>query len=898
MTRLVYRFGEALPNGLEAKALLGGKGAGLAEMVRLGVPVPPGFTITTEACRRHRPGVMPEGLQEQVEEAMTWLEGEVERGFGKAAAPLLVSVRSGGPISMPGMMDTVLNLGLNDATVQGLAATSGDPRFAYDAYRRLLEMYGDVVMGTDRERFDESFSELKRSLGGAKMIDAEVPASALEELVGRYRRIILSETGKGFPDDVREQLWQAIGAVFGSWTNQRARRYRAMHDIPEHLGTAVNVQAMVFGNMGSTSGSGVLFTRSPSSGEKALYGEFLPNAQGEDVVAGIRTPRPLTVADSTPGREHESLEQSMPAVFEEIVALAGRLEAHFKDMQDIEFTIERGRLYILQTRTGKRTAQAAVRVAVAMVEEGLIDEKQAVMKVDPAALEQLLHAQLPPPERLQARGILPIASGLPASPGAATGTIVLDADRAELLAEEGKAVILVRRETSPEDIHGMKAARGIVTATGGMTSHAAVVARGLGKCCVAGASDLAVDYQDGLVLCHGPGGETVTLREGDLVTLDGTHGKLYLGELAVEATASIAELETLMAWADQHRRLRVRANADTPSGATSARALGAEGIGLCRTEHMFFSNDRVTAVRCMALASSAEVRTTWLAKIEPMQHGDFVELFHAMDGLPVTIRLLDWPLHEFLPQEDRELGLVADALGESPEEIRLRATALHETNPMLGHRGVRVGLTSPEIYRTQVRAIATAALACRDQGIDVRPEIMIPVVCLGVEVARMRVHIEEELDAVLGRRRAEIPVKIGTMVELPRACLVAGELAEHAEFFSFGTNDLTQTTFGISRDDAGHFMGRYTADRDLLDADPFARLDRKGVGELVDIACKRGRAQRPELSLGLCGEHGGDPDSIDFCEEIGLDYVSCSPPRLPVARLAAAQAAIRRAAAK
>ena len=895
MNRWVYTFGDGIPKDAKPKQLLGGKGAGLTEMTRLGIPVPPGFTITTEACLSYSSnrGKMPDGLEGEVGEHLGRLEQAIGKRFGDAAEPLLVSVRSGAAVSMPGMMDTILNLGLNDQTVEGLAKSSGDRRFAFDAYRRLLEMYGDVVLGVPREKFEEAFTEVKKALGNPSMNDQEVPAENLEELVAESKQIIERETGKPFPQDVRDQLWGSIGAVFRSWDNPRAVRYRTMQGIPHDMGTAVNVQAMVFGNMGDDSGSGVCFTRSPSTGEKVLYGEFLANAQGEDVVAGIRTPRPMTAAASSPGREKESLEHFMPHAFEEIRGIGEKLERHFRNMQDIEFTIEKKRVFILQTRTGKRTAHAAVKIAVDMVQEKLLSEEEALLAVDPEALDQLLHDRLPEPDALAKRGIAPIASGLPASPGAAMGIIVLDADEAEAKAAEGKHVILVRRETSPEDIHGMKAALGIVTATGGMTSHAAVVARGLGKCCVAGVSAMNVDYDGNKVTVRTERGDLIELSRGDTISLDGTHGKIYQGELDVEAAAKVPEFETLMGWADSRRRMRGRANADTPRGAKTARSYGAEGVGLCRTEHMFFAEDRLEAMRCMVLADSSDEHAKWLEKIEPMQREDFAAIFEAMDGLPVTVRLLDWPLHEFLPREDQEYAQVAKALGVAADTVKKRAQALTEVNPMLGHRGVRVGLTAPEIYRMQTRAILSAAVDCAGRGITVEPEIMIPVVALAAELVAMRDIVAETAAEVLGEG-AKVTYKLGTMIELPRACLVAGKLAETAEFFSFGTNDLTQTTFGISRDDAGRFLSKYLEDkRGLLTHDPFARLDREGVGELIRIATERGKKTRGSLKVGVCGEHGGDPGSIAFCEELGLDYVSCSPPRLPIARLAAAQATIR-----
>ncbi|MBO6938737.1 MAG: pyruvate, phosphate dikinase [Deltaproteobacteria bacterium] len=897
----VYLFdddlGAAYAEPQAQKDLLGGKGAGLMVMRRLGIPVPPGFTITTEVCNHFRTHdqSFPDGLEDQVREALKSVEAEVERGFGDAKNPLLVSVRSGARKSMPGMMDTILNLGLTDETVEGLAEGSGDRRFAFDAYRRLLQMYGDVVLGVDHSSFEQVLGDLKRELGSGRMLDSEIPTDGLEELVKRYKKLIASEGSTPFPQDVWGQLWGAVGAVFESWDNQRAIRYRRMQGFSDDWGTACNVQAMVFGNMGETSGSGVCFTRNPSTGEKMLYGEYLPNAQGEDVVAGIRTPLNITAKGAPIGREDETLERKMPEVFQTIVELCAKLEAHYGDMQDVELTVERGKAWVLQTRTGKRAAHAAVRIAKELVDEGVLTREQALMNVDASMLDQLLHARLPTPEELEKNGVLPVASGLPASPGAATGKIVFDADHAEEAAKNGEEVILVRRETSPEDIHGMKAAQGIVTATGGMTSHAAVVARGLGKCCVAGCSDLQVDYDKQQVIARRDGGDAVTFNAGDVITLDGTHGKVYGGALDVVAAAKVPELETLMEWADEVRTLRVRANADTPRSARLARSYGAEGIGLCRTEHMFFADERLEAVRCVVLASSAEKRQQWLARVEPMQQQDFAKIFKAMDGLPVTVRLLDWPLHEFLPREEKEYQAVADALLEDVSAVKARSRQMHEVNPMLGHRAVRVGLTMPAIYEMQVRALIQAALDVSAAGVAVHPEIMIPVVGIGGELARMRKLVDDTAKALFEKAGRSVEYHVGTMIELPRACLVAGELAESAEFFSFGTNDLTQTTFGISRDDAGRFLPTYIDELQILKADPFARLDESGVGELVAIACERGRAQRPDIKLGLCGEHGGDPPSIDFCHRTGLAYVSCSPPRLPIARLAAAQAALRNA---
>ncbi len=884
MTQHVFVFDADLTSldRQEVRNLLGGKGAGLNEMTRLGIPVPSGFTLATtvSAHFRDHEGAYPDGVRDAVANAIAGLEAKLDRTFGSSDQPLLVSVRSGARVSMPGMMDTILNLGLNDQTVEGLAKGSGDCRFAFDAYRRLLQMYGDVVLGVSHAGFEEALATLKRELGDPAMLDSQLSPEALETLVGRYKKL-MEDAGSPFPQDVQEQLWGAIGAVFGSWDNARAIRYRRMQGISDAWGTACTVQAMVFGNMGDTSGSGVAFTRNPSNGVRTLYGEYLLNAQGEDVVAGIRTPQPLTVEAALPGREDGTLERALPDVFAEIVKHCQTLEAHFGDMQDVEFTIERGKAYVLQTRTGKRTAAAAVRIAVDMVNEGAIDQRRAIQQVDAQSLEQLLHARLPSPDDLESQGVHSVAQGLPASPGAATGTIVFDADEAERLAGEGAEVILVRRETSPEDIHGMKAARGILTATGGMTSHAAVVARGLGKCCVAGCAAVQVDYNKQTMTIRKDGASR-TFEKGEVITLDGSHGRVYAGALDVVAAAKIPELETLMAWADEMRTLKVRANADTPRQAKTARSFGAEGIGLCRTEHMFFAEERLEAVRCVVLAKDDETRRAWLDKIGPMQRDDFVGIFEAMDGLPVTVRLLDWPLHEFLPREDADFEAVAKALGESVDAVRTRATSMHEINPMIGYRAVRVGLTLPDIYRTQVRAIADATRARRDAGGDPKPEIMVPVVGMAPELETMRAIVREEL--------GDLDIPIGTMIELPRACLVANQLAEHAEFFSFGTNDLTQTTFGISRDDAGTFLPRYIDELGLIAADPFARLDEDGVGALVKIACERGRETRSSLKLGICGEHGGDPASIAFVAALGLDYVSCSPPRLPIARLAAAQA--------
>ncbi len=880
MSTFVYGFEDALPEDASARELLGGKGAGLAEMTRLGVPVPPGFTITTDAClyfMEH--DALPSGVDEAIANALA----KVEQSLGKTLGgdnPLLVSVRSGARASMPGMMDTVLNLGLNDETVAALAMQSGDERFAYDAYRRFCQMFGDVVMDVPHARFEERLRAIKEEEGDPRMADSALSAEALKRLVARYQEVIAEVAGEAFPSDPRVQLDKAIRAVFASWNNRRAIDYRRMQHIPDSWGTACNVQAMVFGNMGDTSGSGVAFTRNPSTGQRELYGEFLPNAQGEDVVAGIRTPFPLVAEAALPGREDRTFERAQPEAFAKVVACCAQLETHFGDMQDVEFTVERGEAFILQTRTGKRTGKAAVRIAVDMVKEGARTKAQAIQMVDADALEQLLHSRFPSPDELEKRGVTPLASGLPASPGAATGIIVFDADEAEARSKDGEDVILVRRETSPEDIHGMRAARGVLTATGGMTSHAAVVARGLGKCCVAGCSALTVDYRKGEVGVRGG----PTLKRGDVISLDGSLGKIYAGALDVIAAAKVPELDALMAWADETRRLRVRANADTPKQAREARAFGAEGIGLCRTEHMFFAEERLEAMRCVVLAEDDATRATWLAKIEPMQREDFVAIFEAMDGLPVTIRLLDWPLHEFLPKTDADFASVAAALGVAEESVRARAVGMHEINPMLGHRAVRVGLTTPAIYQAQVRAIISAAASCLRAGVSVHPEIMIPVVGMAEELAQATALVRETAAST----DANVKYAVGTMLELPRACLTADALAQSAEFFSFGTNDLTQTTFGISRDDAGRFLPAYI-DLGILARDPFSQIDEDGVGALVRIGVERGRATRPGMKIGVCGEHGGDPTSIAFCDRFGLDYVSCSPPRLPVARLAAAQ---------
>ena len=890
MTKWVYSFGAGSADGrADMRTLLGGKGANLAEMSNLGLPVPPGFTITTEVCTAfYKNGRQyPDDLKPSVEAALKHV-GELAGGrFGDSERPLLVSVRSGARASMPGMMDTVLNLGLNPDTVAGLARQTGDERFAYDSYRRFIQMYSGVVLEVDHSHFEEILDNEKDDKGVE--LDTDLDASDWKRIAEAYKAKVKKVLGKPFPDDVNEQLWGAIGAVFGSWMGARARTYRRLHNIPEDWGTAVNVQAMVFGNRGPTSATGVAFTRDPSTGERALYGEFLINAQGEDVVAGIRTPQSITRrAREAGGSKRPSMEESMPDAFAQLSRIASTLEAHYRDMQDVEFTVQEGKLFMLQTRSGKRTAKAALRIATEMVREKLIGEDEAVMRVDPAALDQLLHPTLDPvaPKDL-------IASGLAASPGAASGEAVFTADEAEHAAGEGRDVILVRLETSPEDIHGMHAAKGILTVRGGMTSHAAVVARGMGRPCVTGAGSLKVDIERGLMQAG-----AVTIARGDIITIDGAAGKVYRGRVAMRLPEMSGDFATLMGWADARRRLKIRTNADTPADCETARRYGAEGVGLCRTEHMFFDAGRILAVRQMILADDLEGRKAALAKLLPMQRGDFVDIFRIMAGLPVTIRLLDPPLHEFIPHSDEEIAEVAKAAGSEPAKLRARAIALAEANPMLGHRGCRLGITYPEIYEMQARAILEAALEAQaENGRPVDLEIMIPLVVFKSELDFLKERIAAVADAIEREQGKKPAYMIGTMIELPRAALRAKEIAESAEFFSFGTNDLTQTALGVSRDDAGNFLSEYLA-RGLIERDPFVSIDREGVGELVEIAVARGRQSRPNLKLGICGEHGGDPDSIRFCHEVGLDYVSCSPFRVPVARLAAAQAALSAAREK
>ncbi|MDP3299233.1 MAG: pyruvate, phosphate dikinase [Phenylobacterium sp.] len=883
-TRWVYAFGGGAADGDSSmKNLLGGKGANLAEMSSLGLPVPPGFTITTECCTHYYANEQryPDDMKAQVTEALGRVEELTGKRFGDASNPLLVSVRSGARASMPGMMDTVLNLGLNDQTVAGLAKLSGDRRFAFDSYRRFIQMYSNVVLDLDHHMFEEILDEHKERLDVT--VDTALSAEDWEKVVADYKKAVAAELGAEFPQDPQEQLWGAVGAVFASWMNDRAKFYRRMHDIPESWGTAVNVQSMVFGNMGETSATGVAFTRNPSTGEARLYGEFLINAQGEDVVAGIRTPQALTkIAREEMGDKQPSMEEALPVVFEQFKAAVNRLETHYRDMQDIEFTVEQGRLYMLQTRNGKRTAKAALKIAVDLAAQGVITQQEAVMRVDPSSLDQLLHPTIDPSSERDV-----IARGLPASPGAATGKVVFDADEAERLAAIHEAVILVRDETSPEDIHGMHAAKAILTARGGMTSHAAVVARGMGRPCVSGAGEVQIHSKLAEFRVRGR-----TFKAGDIITVDGSTGEVLAGAVKMIEPELTGDFATLMVWADALRRLKVRANAETPLDARTARQFGAEGIGLCRTEHMFFEEDRIAAVREMILASDEKGRRTALAKILPMQRADFVELFTIMEGLPVTIRLLDPPLHEFLPHTEEDLKALAQTAGLELAVLERRVKELHETNPMLGHRGCRLGVSYPEIYEMQVRAIFEAACEIAETGkTPPCPEIMHPLVAKGEEMKFLRLLTDRVAKQVLAERKLDFPYLVGTMVELPRAAIRAADLAVNAEFFSFGTNDLTQTTFGISRDDSGRFLAAYM-DKGIFEKDPFVSLDQEGVGDLIRIATERGRAQRPEIKLGICGEHGGDPASIDFCERVGLDYVSCSPYRVPIARLAAAQSAI------
>jgi len=884
MAKWVYSFGDGKAEGASAmKNLLGGKGANLAEMANLGLPVPPGFTISTEVCTFYYASnhTYPADLKAQVEAALAQVGVLTGRAFADPANPLLVSVRSGARASMPGMMDTVLNLGLNDVAVEAIATSSGDPRFAWDSYRRFIQMYSNVVLDIDHHNFEEILELYKDRKGYSQ--DTDLNANDWTQVVDGYKDVVKRQTGKDFPQDAREQLWGAIGAVFSSWMNQRAITYRKLHDIPESWGTAVNVQAMVFGNMGETSATGVAFTRNPSTGENALYGEFLINAQGEDVVAGIRTPQNITEAARIGAKSDKpSLETALPEVFAEFVRATQLLEKHYRDMQDMEFTVERGKFWMLQTRNGKRTARAALRVAVEMANEGLITREEAIQRIEPASLDQLLHPTLDPkaPRKI-------VATGLPASPGAAVGEIVFTSDEAEALKAGGRSVILVRVETSPEDIHGMHAAEGILTTRGGMTSHAAVVARGMGKPCVSGAGTIRVDYAAGTFTASGH-----TFKKGEIITIDGATGQVMAGEVPMLQPELSGEFAVLMGWADEVRRLKVRTNADTPADARIARQFGAEGIGLCRTEHMFFDESRIVAVREMILSEDEAGRRAALAKLEPMQRSDFAALFEIMQGLPVTIRLLDPPLHEFLPHKPEEIAQVAAATGASKEKLKARSDELHEFNPMLGFRGVRLAVAYPEIAEMQAKAIFEGAIEAQQKtGVPVKPEIMVPLVLSKRELDLVKARIDAVAETVFKAKGVTLPYMVGTMIELPRAALRAGEIAETAEFFSFGTNDLTQTTLGISRDDAGSFLGSYVQ-KGILAHDPFVTIDQEGVGELVALAAERGKKTRENIKLGICGEHGGDPASIGFCERVGLDYVSCSPFRVPIARLAAAQAAL------
>ena len=886
MSAYVFHFGGGATNNdprARDKTITGGKGANLAEMAGIGLPVPPGFTISTEVCTAYNAAgkAFDDDLRAGVANGVAHIEKATGRVFGDPANPLLVSVRSGARVSMPGMMDTVLNLGLNDTTVEGLAAGSGDARFAWDSYRRFIQMYSDVVLGLDHHRFEDALEIAKEDNGF--FADVEMGAEHWQALVAEYKAIVAEELGRPFPQDVHEQLWGAIGAVFDSWESDRAKVYRRLNAIPHDWGTAVNVQAMVFGNMGETSATGVAFTRDPATGERAYYGEWLVNAQGEDVVAGIRTPQYLTkAARERAGAKPLSMEEAMPDAYGELARVFDLLELHYKDMQDIEFTVEQGKLWMLQTRSGKRTAKAALKMAVDMAREGLIDEATAVKRVDPMALDQLLHPTLDPSAPREV-----LTRGLPASPGAATGVIVFDADSAEHRAQMGEDVILVRIETSPEDIHGMHAAKGVLTARGGMTSHAAVVARGMGRPCVSGASGLSIDMASRTARMG-----TREVKEGEVITLDGSNGDVMLGAVPMVEPELVGDFAVLMEWADKHRRMKVRANAETPLDCQVARQFGAEGVGLCRTEHMFFDAGRISLVRQMILAEDEATRRRALDSLLPEQRADFTAIFEVMAGLPVTIRLLDPPLHEFLPHGEAEFEELSEATGLGVDHLKRRAGELHEFNPMLGHRGCRLGITFPEIYEMQARAIFEAACDVAEKsGEAVVPEVMIPLVATRRELLILRALVDRVAEAVFAEKGRTLAYLVGTMIELPRAALMAGEIAEEAKFFSFGTNDLTQTTLGVSRDDAARFLGPYV-EQGIYPRDPFVSLDIEGVGQLVEMAAVRGRETRPDIKLGICGEHGGDPASIAFCEKVGLDYVSASPYRVPIARLAAAQAAL------
>jgi len=884
MTKWVYSFGDGkAEGGSKDKNLLGGKGANLAEMSNLGIPVPAGFTISTEVCTYYYENkeTYPSDLKDQVTAAMAGVEKIMSAKFGATDGPLLlVSVRSGARASMPGMMDTVLNLGLNDVTVQNLVKLTGNERFAYDSYRRFIQMYSDVVLGVGKHEFEILIDHYKEKVN--KVYDVDMTADDWKALIEQYKAEVQKETGKQFPQDPQEQLYGAIGAVFGSWMNKRAITYRKLNSIPDHWGTAVNVQAMVFGNMGDDSATGVCFSRNPSTGENLFYGEYLVNAQGEDVVAGIRTPQPLSLAEKAAiGSDLPAMEETLPSLYHELVSFRDRLETHYHDMQDMEFTIQKGKLWMLQTRNGKRTAAAALRIAVEMCEEGVIDKAEAVKRVDPAQLDQLLHPMIDPKATKD-----PLGKGLPASPGAASGQIVFSAEDAEAWAKAGKKVILTRIETSPEDIGGMHVAQGILTTRGGMTSHAAVVARGMGTPCVAGAGELRIDYAAKTITA----GNRV-LKEGDVITIDGSNGQVLNGEVPKIQPELTGDFGKLMGWVDEIRKLRVRANAETPLDASTARNFGCEGIGLCRTEHMFFDPQRIIHVREMIVATTLEERRAALEKLLPYQRDDFIKLFTIMAGLPVTIRLLDPPLHEFLPHTDADFAEVANAAGKTVADVKAKASQLHEANPMLGHRGCRLGITYPEIYEMQCRAIFQAVADVKMKGETVLPEVMIPLVAVKSEFDRLKKMVDAVAAETMEKTGAKFEYMVGTMIELPRAALIADKIAEGAQFFSFGTNDLTQTTFGLSRDDAGPFLVQYQ-ELGVIPNDPFASLDQEGVGELMKIASERGRKTRPDIKLGICGEHGGDPASVHFCHLIGLNYVSCSPYRVPIARLAAAHAAL------
>jgi pyruvate,orthophosphate dikinase len=884
MTKWVYTFGDGkAEGGAKDKNLLGGKGANLAEMSSLGIPVPAGFTISTDCCIHYYENnrTYPADLPAQIDAGIEHIEKAMKGKFGATEGPLvLVSVRSGARASMPGMMDTVLNLGLNDETVKNLIKLTGDERFAYDSYRRFIQMYSDVVLETGKDMFENILEDHKDKIG--KHLDVDLTADDWKVVIQAFKDAVTKKLGRSFPQDPREQLQGAIGAVFGSWMNKRAITYRKLNNLPDHWGTAVNVQAMVFGNMGNDCATGVCFSRNPSTGENLFYGEYLVNAQGEDVVAGIRTPQPLSLAEKALMQSDlPAMEEVLPPLYTELVAIRDRLEKHYGDMQDMEFTVQKNKLWMLQTRNGKRTAQAALRMAVEMCEEGLIDKREAVGRVDPTQLDQLLHPMIDPKAKKDV-----IGKGLPASPGAASGQIVFSADDAETWTKEGKKVILVRIETSPEDIHGMHAAQGILTTRGGMTSHAAVVARGMGTPCVAGAGDLRVNYANKTLTAGG-----TTLKEGDMMTLDGSTGEVMNGEVPKIQPEMTGNFGTLMGWVDEIRTLKVRANAETPLDASTARNFGCEGIGLCRTEHMFFDPQRIIHVRQMIVANTEKDRRTALDKLLPYQRGDFIELFNIMSGLPVTIRLLDPPLHEFLPHSDADMAEVAKAAGTDVETVKARAAQLHESNPMLGHRGCRLGVTYPEIYEMQCRAIFEAVAEVKMKGVDVLPEVMLPLIATKAEFDRLRTMVDEVAADVMQKTGAKFEYLVGTMIELPRAALIADKIAEGAQFFSFGTNDLTQTTYGLSRDDAANFLIKYQ-DLGVMENDPFQQLDQEGVGQLVKLAVERGRKTRPDIKLGICGEHGGDPSSVHFCHKVGLNYVSCSPYRVPIARLAAAHAAM------